>query len=119
MAGSCMLSRLVSRDVAKELTFTGRIVAGVEAVQLGLATRLSDEPRAAAFELAREIAGNSPDAVRAGKRLLDRASSLEVEKGLQFEAELQQALLGGANHAEAVQAGLEGRPAKFSDPESA
>jgi enoyl-CoA hydratase/carnithine racemase len=119
MAGSRILSRLLRPDVAKELTFTGRILSGVEAVELGLATRLSDEPRATAFELARVIARNSPDAVRAGKRLLNEASRAEIEDGLQIEAKLQAAMLGGANHAEAVRAGLEGRPAKFSDPESA
>ena len=40
----------------------------------GLATRICDDPRAAAFEVAREIAGKSPDAIRAAKRLLNKLS---------------------------------------------
>ena len=45
MTGTHMLRRLVPLDVAKELTWTGRMVSGDEAVALGLATRLSDDPR--------------------------------------------------------------------------
>ena len=45
------------------------MVEGTEAVQLGLATRVADDPKAVALELAREIAGKSPDAVRAAKRM--------------------------------------------------
>ena len=65
MTGSQSLRRLVRLDVAKELTFTGRIVSGQEALELGLATHLSDAPRDAALALAREIAKQSPDAIRA------------------------------------------------------
>ena len=57
MTGTQLLPRLVGLDVAKELTFTARIVSGTEAVTLGLATRVADDPRAEALRLAREIAG--------------------------------------------------------------
>src|SRR5215213_815294 len=40
MTGTLFLSRLVGPDVAKELTFTARIVTGREAAELGLVTRL-------------------------------------------------------------------------------
>ena len=70
------LPRLVPIDVAKELTFTGRIVAGTEALALGLVTRNSDDPLASALGLAEEIAQKSPDAVRAAKRLYDGPGSV-------------------------------------------
>ena len=73
MTGTLVLARLVRPDVAKELTFTARIFSGTEALTLGLATRLSDDPRSDAMALAGEIAGRSPDAVRAAKALFDRA----------------------------------------------
>ena len=72
MALTQTLPRLVGSDVAKELTFTGRIVSGSEAHELGLVTRVADDPFAAAHALATEIAGKSPHAIRAGKRLLER-----------------------------------------------
>src|SRR3954463_8207337 len=67
------LPRLVPIDVAKELTFTARVLSGEEAAELGLVSHVADDPVAAAQELAREIAGRSPDAVRAAKKLFDSA----------------------------------------------
>src|SRR6187397_1935664 len=71
MTGTAMLPRLVGLDVAKELTLTGRMVSGEEAVAIGLATRLADDPRAAALELAADLVTKSPDALREAKRLLN------------------------------------------------
>lgn len=116
VTGSQTLRRLVRLDVAKELTFSGRIVSGAEAAELGLATHLSDTPRDAALELAREIAGKSPDAIRSAKRLLDESGHLGPEEGLRLEEELQRGLLGGPNQLEAVRANLEKRDPRFDDP---
>jgi enoyl-CoA hydratase/carnithine racemase len=110
------LPRLVPVDVAKELAFTGRIVSGVEAAELGLVTRVADDPLAAAHALAAEIAGRSPDAVRAAKALFDRAWNAPVEEGLVLESELQIALLGSPNQLAAVVAGATRQPPVFTDP---
>jgi enoyl-CoA hydratase/carnithine racemase len=117
MSGTQTLRHLVRADVARELTYTARIVSGSEAVSLGLATRTSESPREDAFALAREIAAHSPDAVRAAKRLLDGATDGDVAAGLRLEEELQRSLIGRPNQVEAVRANLERRPAKFRDPE--
>ncbi|MFW6093070.1 MAG: crotonase/enoyl-CoA hydratase family protein, partial [Pseudomonadota bacterium] len=42
------LRDLVPLDVAKELTFTGRVLSGTEAAELGLVTHVADDPLAAA-----------------------------------------------------------------------
>jgi len=117
MTGTQTLRHLVRQDVARELTYTGRIVSGTEAVELGLATRVSDTPYQAALELAREIAGRSPDAVRAAKQLLTAAPVVSVEEGLFLEEKLQRSLIGGRNQIEAVQANLEKRDPTFDDPD--
>jgi enoyl-CoA hydratase/carnithine racemase len=114
MTGSQTLRRLVRLDVAKELTFTGRVVSGTEAAALGLATHLSDGPREAALELAREIAAKSPSAIRAGKQLLDAAGLLGLEEGLRLEEQLQRTLLGSPDQLEAVRANAEKREPRFS-----
>ena len=116
MSGTQTLRRLVRLDVAKELTFTGRIVKAPEAAALGLVTRVVDDPRTAALALACEIAGKSPDAIRAGKRLLDQSVQLGVAEGLQLEEQLQRSLIGAANQVEAVQANLQKRAPEFRDP---
>jgi enoyl-CoA hydratase/carnithine racemase len=117
MSGTQTLRRLVRLDVAKELTYTGRIFSGAEAAELGLATRLADAPQEAALELAREIASREPCAVRAAKKLLDASGVVDVEAGLRLEEELQRSLLGRPNQIEAVRANAEKRAPRFRDPE--
>lgn len=117
MAASKTLLSVVPLDVAKELTFTGRVVSGAEAVRLGLATRVEEDPVAAALETARSIAQKSPHAIRAAKRLYERAPSLGVREAFELETELQVGLLGSKNQLEAVQANFERRAPSFVDPE--
>ncbi len=110
------LPRLVGIDVAKELTFTGRVFSGDEAARLGVITRLADDPLAMARELAAEIAGRSPDAVRAAKRLYDESWTGDAQRTLALEAELQLGLIGSPNQLAAVAAGFSEEPAEFVDP---
>ncbi len=117
MTGAASLRRLVGLDVAKELVFSGRIVSGVEARELGLATHVSEKPREAATELAREVARRSPDAVRAAKRLLAETDRGATQARFELEARLQRTLIGGPNQIEAVRANLERRPPRFQDPQ--
>jgi enoyl-CoA hydratase/carnithine racemase len=109
------LRDLVPLDVAKELTFTGRILSGTEAKALGLVTHVVDDPLAAARALAEEIAGKSPDAIRAGKRLFEESWRADARTGLELESRLQIALIGSKNQVEAVKANFENRPPVFSD----
>ena len=110
------LTRLVPIDVAKELTFTARRVSGEEAVGLGLVTRTAADPLAAARELAAEIAGRSPDAVRAAKRLYEETWPRFSESALELETELQRGLMGSPNQLEAVRSGMAKEPGSFTDP---
>lgn len=114
MAGTPILASLVRDDILRDLTYTARIFSAQEAMTYGLATRICDDPRAAALEVARDIAGKSPDAIRAAKRLLN---NLSVDPGpaLLAESVEQQKLIGSANQTEAVRANLEKRAPKFAD----
>jgi enoyl-CoA hydratase/carnithine racemase len=116
MAITRTLPRLVRLDIAKELTYTGRIFSGSEAAELGVVTRVSEDPLAAARELAAEIAAKSPDAVRSAKRLYDTAWNGATEETLALEAELQLGLIGSPNQLAAVTAGFTKEPAEFQDP---
>jgi enoyl-CoA hydratase/carnithine racemase len=116
MTGTQTLIGLVGLDVAKELTLTGRRVRGTEAVELGLATHVADDPRAAALDLARQIADKSPEAVRAAKRLLNAAAKVSLADGFAAERAEIGRLIGSPNQVEAVMAGFEKRPPRFADP---
>ena len=114
MAGTPILASLVRDDILRDLTYTGRIFSAQEALSYGLATRICDDPRAAALEAAREIAGKSPDAIRAAKRLLNKLS-VDPGPALLAESVEQQKLIGAANQTEAVRANIEKRAPRFAD----
>jgi enoyl-CoA hydratase/carnithine racemase len=115
MTGTQLLPGLVGRDVAKELTFTARVVSGEEAVRIGLATRTDADPLAAAMALAGEIANRSPHAVRAAKRLLDLADRADLATGLAEEQKAINELVGSPNQAEAISAQFEKRTPRFAE----
>ena len=115
MAGIVLLRGLLRDDVARELTFSGRIFSGQEALGLGLATRVCDDPRAEALAFAKDVAAKNPDAIRAGKRLLDLAAEAGQHAILLAETTEQVKLIGSPNQVEAVKANLEKRAPQFID----
>lgn len=119
MGASRTLLSVVRADVAKELTFTGRVVLGEEAVRLGLATAVAADPLSKALLMARDIAARSPHAVRAAKRLFRAAPDLDVRASFELETKLQLELLGSANQLQAVQARLSGSDPTFEDVDPA
>jgi enoyl-CoA hydratase/carnithine racemase len=114
MTGTKRLVELVGLDVAKELTFTGRMVEGVEAQAIGLATKVADDPHAAAMEMAAEIAQKSPDAVRAAKRMLRAVGTMDEATAFATERREIGALIGSPNQVEAIQAYFEKREPRYS-----
>lgn len=115
MTGTFVLSRLVRSDVARELTYTARVFSGAEAHELGLATRLSEDPLSDALALAAQIAGNSPGAVRGSKDLFNRMFTEGAAEQFAAERTVIGAQIGSPNQVEAVMAGFEKRPAAFID----
>jgi enoyl-CoA hydratase/carnithine racemase len=116
MAGTQLMRHLARDDIVRELTYTGRVFTGTDALQYGFATRLSDDPRRDALETAREIAAKSPHAIRAAKRLLNAAPFAGAAEGLIAESVEQQALIGSPNQLEAVQANIGRRAPRFAEP---
>lgn len=114
MAGTPIMASLVRDDILRDLTYTGRIFSAQEALSYGLATRICDDPHAAAMETARDIASKSPDAIRAAKRMLN---NLSVDPGpaLLAESVEQMKLMGSPNQTEAVRANIEKRAPNFID----
>ena len=86
MAITATLRDIMPADRVKQLAFSGRIIAGSEAEVFGLITSIHDNPLVAARRLAAEIAGKSPDAIRAIKTLVNSSWHDKVEDALQHEA---------------------------------
>ena len=68
-----------------------------------------------AMKMANEIAGKSPDAIRAMKALFNKAWTGEVSSLLRYEAGLQLGVMAGKNQREAALANLERRAPIFVD----
>jgi enoyl-CoA hydratase/carnithine racemase len=115
VAGIALLRGLVRDDVARELTYTARQFSGAEAERLGIVTRTADDPRAAALELAAQVAAVSPRAVRAAKRLFALSQDTGAAGILLAESRESGGLLHGPDIAEAVAAQAEQRAPKFED----
>ena len=114
MGASVLLPPLVGLDVTKELYFTGRMISGTEAVELGVATRISENPHADALDLAKEIAEKNPDAIRRMKTILNGLTERNTAERFAAEREHIGALIGSPNQLEAVSAFFEKRTPKFS-----
>jgi enoyl-CoA hydratase/carnithine racemase len=112
--GTQLLSPLIGLDRAMELCATGRRVSGEEAVAIGLATSLAVDPRAAALELARTIAGRNPEAVGSVVRLLRMGRPRLDQAGLIAERNEMNRNIGSAYQREAVAAAREGRDPVFA-----
>ncbi|TIC89157.1 crotonase/enoyl-CoA hydratase family protein [Nocardioides sp. GY 10113] len=96
MAGFPLLRGLVRADRFRELVYTAREVSGTEAAEIGLATRVSEDPHADALELAGSLAAQNPGTTRAAKRLLDLTLDEYADPAALLLAESveQEALLG-------------------------
>ena len=107
------LPQLMRADQAKELMMTARILDAKTSEKAGLITRVVNNPLAAAKDLAKEIMGQSPEAVNGSKALIDQTWNLLPGSGLAIEAQIQSEIMGSPNQIEAVLAGMAKRPAKF------
>jgi enoyl-CoA hydratase/carnithine racemase len=116
MGGMVLMRHLARGDVIRELTYSGRIFEGEEALRLGFATRVCADPRAEALAFAAEIAGKSPTAIRGAKRLIELAETPASQHDILLaESAEQGALIGSANQKESVMANMEKRAPAFAD----
>jgi len=112
---SVTLPAVVGMQRALDLLYTGRSVAGAEALQIGLCDRLADgDVRAAALELATEIGASAPLSLAAIRATMRRRLVAEVHAALEAEADAQASLLSTADFREGISASIERRRPTFS-----
>jgi enoyl-CoA hydratase/carnithine racemase len=116
MTGTFRLAQLVRPDIAMELATTARVLNGIEAEQMGLATRVTSSPLDDALAMARDIASKSPHAVRGVKELLNAAyAGADAATQFAHERRIIRSVIGSPNQVEAVMAGFEKRAGRFND----
>ena len=113
MGGMVLLPQLTRTDVIRRMTYSAKPFAATQCLDWGLVTELADDPVAAATEIATEIAGKGPNAMKAAKRLIGLAETEGREAVLLAESAEQKALIGQPEMMEIVAAHMEGRAPRF------
>ena len=115
MGGYALWRGLVRDDILRELTYTNREFSGEEALGLGFATMIDEDPLAKATALAETIANKNPDAIRGSKRLFKVMQEEGEDAILLAESREQDGIMRTPNQVEAVMAEMEKRPPRFAD----
>jgi len=113
--GTQRLPRLIGRSDAMLMLLTGDTVDAIEALRMGLVSRVV-EPEAladAAMQIARRIAANAPLAVRAVKRLVRQGTDLPLTHALDAERMAWGLLRDTEDRREGRQAFAEKRPPQY------
>ncbi|WP_040167501.1 enoyl-CoA hydratase/isomerase family protein [Microbacterium gorillae] len=112
---SWILPRLIGFTAAADVFFRARTLSGTEALELGFATEVADDPLARAREVAAEIAERAPLGVLHTKQLLN--ASLQVgalREHMETERRTQVLLSFSEDYAEAAVAFHQKREPKFT-----
>ncbi|MEM1586731.1 MAG: enoyl-CoA hydratase-related protein [Candidatus Bathyarchaeia archaeon] len=113
--GTQRLPKLVSKAVAKELIFTGRMIDARTAENMGLVNKVVplDNLMTTAEEIAKEIISKPPLALSLAKLLINSSLNLDIRTGLAYEAALITLISTTEDFKEGVTAFLEKRKPKF------
>lgn len=106
MGGMAVLPSLLRADVLRRLTYTAEIVEAEQALAWGMVTEIAPDPLARAMALARQIAAQSPSAIRAAKRLIAKAETASQAEILMAESVEQAGLIGTPDQMAAIQRGM-------------
>lgn len=112
--GGWLLPRLIGEAKAREYLLTGRDITPEDAVDLGLAVEVTDEPDVVARDLAVELRDLPARAVRRTKALIDADQSFEdyCERAIGYQWEC----VNDPEHQEAVSAFTAGREPSYDRP---
>lgn len=109
------LSRAVPRKAAMEMLLTGRMVGAEEARAMGLVNRVAEDARAAALDLAAQVAARSSFTIRMGKRGFLAQEGRALEDAYATAAQVMVENMLAEDAAEGIGAFLERRKPTWQD----
>lgn len=113
--GTQRLMRIIGPAKAKELIYTGKTIDAQEALNIGLVNHVYpvEALMEEAKKMAKEIAAKAPAAVHFCKRAMNDGYEMDLQRGLQLEADLFALCFSTADQSEGMQAFLEKRKTDF------
>jgi len=113
--GTQRLPRLIGRNRAKELIFTGDRLTAREAERIGIVSKVvpPDQLQEAALELARKLASKSPIMLRLVKQAVNRGIEMDLKSGLAEEVKAFRVCFTTQDFKEGLTAFTEKRQPKF------
>jgi len=113
--GTQRLSRLIGKNKASELIYTGKIISGDEAFRLGIVNRLvnSVELKSSVIELSSLIIKNSPLALKQAKKSINYGFNISITEALELEKQICSFCFASHDKNEGINAFIEKRIPNF------
>lgn len=113
--GTQRLTRIAGRGLALDIVLTGRRILGEEAISLGIATYLSDQPVETAWEVAKRISRRAPFSNEIAKQLVKHGEDIDQATGLLLERMAQSIMYASPERVEGTGAFIEKRRPDYTD----
>jgi len=113
--GTQRLPRLIGKNMAKEMIFTGKMISAAEAAQIRLVNQVCDAGSlmAEVLKTAKAIAQKGKVALRAAKEAIDNGMNMDLVSGCNMEMDGFAICMASADSKEGTRAFLEKRKAEF------
>jgi enoyl-CoA hydratase len=113
--GTQRLPRLVGEGQAMRLILSGELIDAEEAAEIGLVDEVLEpaELDDRVYDLAGSMADHSPVALELAKKAIKASSRMDLEAGIEYEAELFAMLFATEDRHEGIEAFLEDREPEF------
>ncbi|WP_410767624.1 enoyl-CoA hydratase/isomerase family protein [Haloferax sp. DFSO60] len=115
--GTQRLVRLVGEGHAMRLILSGELISAKEAARIGLVDEVYNGPEFddRVYELAEMMATKSPVALEYAKKAIKAASRMDLEQGIEYEAELFAQLFATPDKNEGIDAFFEDRDPEWDE----
>lgn len=114
LGGCSRFVHLVGPGKAKDMIFTGELIDGDRAREIGLVERVADDPESAARAYASDLISRPPQALGLAKRVVNSARDTDTQTAGVLESLAQSTLLKTADHVEGVEAFRDDRDPEFT-----
>jgi len=114
--GTQRLPRLIGKNLAKELIFTGKMIDAVEAKQIGIVNQVheAEDLMGAVQKTANQIALKGKASLRAAKEAINKGMDVNLNTGCDIEIDAFSLCMASADAKEGTSAFLEKRKAIFN-----